>query len=475
MAGKTLFALLLTLIIAGCAMGPDFEEPVVETPETFINDSFDSLTVDPRIEIAWWEMFEDEVLDSLIAEALVNNRSTLVAASRIEEARAALGFTKADLYPGIGVQGSASRGNVAGTSKTEEIYENYFLAPVLNWEIDFWGKYRRAGEAAAAELMASEYALRSVQISLVSEVARTYFLLLDYLNRLEISKRTLESRERSLNIIEQRFEKGIIPELDVNQSQIQREIAAGAIPVHERLISQTENALSVLLGRTPGEIKREGDIFDRTVPPDIPPGLPSELLERRPDILQAKYTAKARNAQIGVAQAMRLPAINLTGLFGWASDDLSTFSTGDNAWSISGSLVGPIFEFGKNSRRVDIERERALQAVLRYEETVLEAFREVEDALVSVRTYREQMETVERKLRAARNAASLSAERYDKGVTSYLEVLETERTLFSVELELSELSQAYLNSYVRLYKSLGGGWGPGENMDGQEEEGDGNG
>ena len=451
--------ILTVLLAAGCAMGPDFEEPVVETPESFRADSFDSLRIDPRIELAWWELFDDAVLDSLIGTALMENRSAQIAASRIVEARAALGFTKADLYPKLDIAGSASRGNLAGTNQTEDIRENYFLAPVLSWEIDFWGKYRRASEAAFSELMATEYSLRSVQISLVSEVARTYFLLLDYEHRLEISRQTLESRKVSLDIIQQRFDKGIIPELDVNQAEIQLEIAAGAIPVHERLIVVTENALNVLLGRPPADIMQHCEILDRTVPPDIPPGLPSGLLERRPDILQAKYQAQAQNARIGVAQAMRFPAISLTGIFGLASDDLSTFTTGDAAWSVSGSLVGPIYNFGKNARRVDIERERAFQALLNYENTVLEAFREVEDALVGVRTYREQMESSERKLRAARNAARLSAERYDKGVTSYLEVLETERTLFEVELELSSLRQSYLNAYVRLYKSLGGGWG----------------
>jgi len=235
--------------------------------------------------------------------------------------------------------------------------------------------------------------------------------------------------------------------------------------VHRRLVAVTENALSVLLGRPPVGLELHGDILEWSVPPDIPPGLRSGLLERRPDILQAKYLVRAQNARIGVAQAMRLPAISLTGIFGLASDELSAFTTGENAWSVSGTLFGPLFNFGKNSRRVDIERERTRQTLLQYENTVLEAFREVEDALISVQTYREQMETVERKLIAARNAARLSAERYDKGVTSYLEVLDTERTLFSVELELSELKQTFLNTYVRLYKSLGGGW-----MSGTEEE-----
>lgn len=463
-----IFIVIFASVLAGCAMGPDFEEPVVETPESYRADTFDSLRIDPRLELSWWELFEDTVLDTLIATSLRENKSTQIAASRIEEARAALGFTKADIYPRIDIAGGASRGNLTGTNKTETINENYFLAPALSWEIDFWGKFRRSNEAAASELMATEYSLRSVQLSIISEVARTYFLLLDYMHRLDVSRNTVESRKGSLDIIQQRFDKGIIPELDVNQAEIQLEIAVGAVPVYERLLAVTENALSVLLGRAPADLGLYGDILDRTIPPDIPPGIPSGLLDRRPDIMQAKYLAKAQNARIGVAQAMRLPAISLTGILGLASDDLSTFTTGDPAWSVAGSLVGPIYNFGKNSRRVDIERERARQSLLRYENTVLEAFREVDDALTGVRTYREQMEAAERKLAAARNAARLAAERYDKGVTSYLEVLETERTLFGVELELSELRQTYLNSYILLYKSLGGGWGP----QGEEEPSD---
>ena len=455
-AGIKTGLVIIVSVLAGCALGPDFEEPVVDTPEAYLSDS---LKVDTQLELSWWDLFDDATLDSLISTALSENRTALIAASRIEEARAALGFTRADIYPKIDIHGSASRGNLAGTNKTDEINENYFLAPVLSWEIDFWGKFRRSNEAAASVLLATEYSLSSVQISLVAEVARTYFLLLDYRNRLAISERTLESRMVSLDIIQKRFDKGIIPELDLNQAQIQKEIAAGAIPVHRRLVAVTENALSVLLGRPPVGLELRGDILEWSVPPDIPQGLRSGLLERRPDILEAKYLVRAQNARIGVAQAMRLPAISLTGIFGLASDELSAFTTGENAWSVSGTLVGPLFNFGKNVRRVDIERERTRQALLQYENTVLEAFREVEDALIGVQTYREQMETVERKLKAARNAARLSAERYDKGVTSYLEVLDTERTLFSVELELSELKQTYLNTYVRLYKSLGGGWG----------------
>ncbi|MBW2607585.1 MAG: efflux transporter outer membrane subunit, partial [Deltaproteobacteria bacterium] len=335
----------------------------------------------------------------------------------------------------------------------------------LSWEIDFWGKFRRANEAAMAELMASEYSLRIVQISLISEVVSTYFLLLDYNQRLEVSENTLDSRLYSLDIIQKRFDKGIISELDLNQAQIQKEIAAAAIPVYERLISKTKNALSILLGRLPGEIEKGIDLGSQTIPPEIPAGLPASLLQRRPDIVQAEYLLQAQNAKIGIAQALRLPAITLTGILGVASDELSSLTSNGAAWSISGSLFGPLFNFNKNVLRVVIEEEKTKQALYHYENTVLRAFREVEDALVEVRTYKKQIAAVKKKFKAAKNAAALSTLRYDKGVTSYLEVLDTERTLFSVELELSELRQDYHNAYVKLYKALGGGWISKEEMD----------
>jgi multidrug efflux system outer membrane protein len=309
-----------------------------------------------------------------------------------------------------------------------------------------------------SELLASQYALRTVQIGLIAEVASTYFLLLDYNQRLEISKRTLESRLDSLDIIQKRFDYGMVPEIDLNQAQIQKEIAASAIPIHKRLIAQTENAMSILLGRLPTNFEPLRELRDMDVPPDIPAGLPSALLERRPDIHQAQYQLQAQNARIGIAEALRLPAVNLTGILGLASPELSELTSGDPAWSISGSLFGPLFNAGRNKRRVEIEEERTKQAVYGYENTVLLAFREVEDALVGVETYKQQIAAVDSKLKAAQNAAYLSSERYDKGVTSYLEVLETQRTLFNVELERSEVKQQYLSAYVKLYKALGGGW-----------------
>ena len=453
-------------LLAGCAMGPNFQKPQMETPQHFRLSEMES---DSLLNLKWWDLFDDPILDSLVSLALENNKDLRIAASRVEEAQTTLGFTKADILPKLDIQGGASRGNFASGLQLPEEVNNFYVAPVLSWEIDFWGKFRRANESARAQLLASEYGLKTVQIGLISEVVSTYFILLDYQQRLRVSENTLESRLQSLDIIQKRFNRGIIPEIDLNQSQIQKEIALSAIPVHKRLIAKTENGLSVLLGRFPSEIKGQLRLKEQTVPPQIPVGLPSMLIERRPDIMQSMYNVQSQNARIGIAQAMRLPSISLTGLFGFASDDLSNLTDGDPAWSISGNLFGPIFNFNKNVRRVEIEEERTKQALLNYEKTVLTAFREVEDALIEVETYGEQVVAVKRKLSAAQNAANLSRERYDKGVSSYLEVLDTERTLFDVELELSQLRQQYLNAYVKLYKSLGGGWTAKEEVQTQKQ------
>ena len=447
--------MLVFILVSGCAVGPDFEKPVVETPDQYRSDN---MPVEADVNLEWWKLFNDPVLYLFVAMALENNKDLQLAAARVEEARASVGFTRADQFPQLNIQGGAGTGNSTGGSRSDQTSSSYYISPMVNWEIDFWGKFSRATEAARAQLMASEYALKTVQISLISEVVGTYYLLLDYHLRLEISKSTLESREKSLDIIQKRFDRGIIPELDVNQAQIQKEIAASAIPLFERSVARTENALSILLGKLPGSIKIGEGLASQTVPPVIPVDLPSNLLERRPDVNEAMNILKAQTANIGVAEAYRLPSITLTGLFGLASTQLSSLTSQGGIWSVQGGLFGPIFDFYKNIRRVQIEEAKTKQALAFYENTALIAFREVEDSLVDISTYKNQITSVSNKLKAAKNANRLSKLRYDKGVSSYLEVLETERALFSAELELSELRQQYLNSYVRLYKALGGGW-----------------
>lgn len=446
---------VLVMILSSCAVGPDFQKPQVDTLDVY---RFDSLKVDSIANLEWWNLFDDPILDSLVITSLRNNKDLLIAVSRIEEARANLGFTKADIYPKIDIQAGASRGDYALGVRLPELGNNFNVSAPLSWEIDFWGKLRRANESARAQLLASEYSLRTVQLGLISEVVSVYFQLLDYDQRLKIAEETLLSRNKSLNIIQQKFDQGIIPEIDLNQAQIQKEIAASAVPIYRRLKVKTENVLNILLGRLPLEIERGKRLQEQTIPPDIPPGLPAQLLERRPDIRQAEYLVMAQNAQIGVAEAMRLPAISLTAVLGFASTDLSSVISGGPAWSIGGNLFGPLFNFGKNIRRVEIQEEKTKQALLGYENTVLNAFREVEDALVEVQTFREQVSAKRRQTVAARNALSLSKERYDGGVTSYLEVLDAERSWFTAELELSDIRRSYLTAYIKLYKALGGGW-----------------
>ena len=448
---------MTALLLSACMLGPDFQKPDLEPPETF-RFAESGAEMAEEVNLKWWELFSDPILASLVQTALENNLDVKTAVSRIEEARATLGFTEADLYPMLDIQGGAQIGNYIGRGRSDTTDKSAYIAPVLSWEIDFWGKYRRSNESARAALLASQYSLRTIQISLVAEVVSTYYLLLDFHQRLALSEFTLESRQESLDIIQKRFNRGIIPEIDVNQAQIQREIAVAAIPLYRRSIAKTENVLSILLGQYPQAIKTGVELHLQPVPPAIPMGLPSTILERRPDVSVALAQLHSQTAKIGVAEAMRFPAISLTGLLGVASAELGGVTDSGEIWSAGAGLTGPIFNWNKNLRRVDIEEERTRQALLNYEKVVLQAYREVADALVEIDTLDEQLISVARKNDAALNANKLSKLRYDKGATSYLEVLDTERTLFSVGLELSELEQQYRNAYVRLYKALGGGW-----------------
>lgn len=451
--------LVLVFLIAGfnaCMVGPNYQRPEVETPEEYRY----STENDTIHDLVWRDIFKDPVLIDLIDSALVNNFDAQIAASRIVESRYYLGYTKADQYPSISYGGSGGFGNTLGGLPTgDNAVGSFNVTGNFNWELVFWGKYRRATEAAKAELIATEYGLKAVEISLITDVAKTYYLLLDYRSRLEIAKNTLITRKESTRIIGERYNMGIIPEIDLNQAQIQEDIAAATIPNYERLVAFTENTLSILLGENPKEIITDSEIGNVVIPDSIPAGLPSQLLTRRPDVLQSEQMLIAQNARIGVAQAMRFPAISLTAMIGMASPDLSAFNATDALMGTVGAgLFGPIFNFGKNKRRVDIERERTEQMKLSYEKAVVSAFRETEDALINIETLERELVFVTNQVKSSTNAAMLSKERYDGGVTSYLEVLEAERSLFNIELYYTELLQRRLSAYSDLFKVLGGGW-----------------
>jgi len=456
MRGRIVLAGLM-FVVSGCMLGPDYRTPEVETPERFKQPAKEGESI---ANLDWWNLFDDPNLRDLINLALEENKELAIAVSRIEEARARYGFVRADLYPQIDGGAAVSRGNPFGAilpnAATTDVYS---LAADFSWEIDLFGKLRRSNEAARAELLATEEARRTVTIGLIADVASSYLLLRDFDTRLEISQRTLQGRQESLEIIQARFDQGIVPMLDVNQAEIEEYDAAAQVASFQRSIIEAENLINVLVGRNPEAIfARRAGVVDMA-PPEVPAGLPSELLERRPDVREAAQSLAAQTAQVGIAEALRFPSLSLTGTLGLASNDLSDLNSGDSKiWNIGASFFGPIYNAGKNKRRVEVEVARTEQVLRRYELTVLQALREVEDALAGIRTYYDEALARQRQVTAARSASTLSRARYDGGVTSYLEVLESDRSLFRAELAESAVRREQLVSYVELYKALGGGW-----------------
>ena len=449
----------MSLVLAGCKLTPDYERPELAVPGAYDQGAAPGASL---ADLDWWELYRDPQLEALIRVALVENKDLQLALARVAEARARVTVTRADQFPFVDVFGSAGRGRqsqilLPGAPTQDE----FAISAQLSFEIDLWRKYARATEGARADLFATEAAQRNVRISLVATVANTYFLLRDLDARLEISRRTAVSRTESLGIVEARFEKGVVPELDVYQARIELSDAEAAVASFERQVVQTENALRVLLGRYPAEVVRGLPLDEQSLPPDVPAGLPSELLQRRPDVLAAEQQLAAETARIGVAEALRWPSISLTGSFGAIATELSDINTNEaKAWNLLAGLAAPIWNSGQLKANAKAQRAVAEQALRSYEASVLQAFREVEDALVSVRTLRVEHEARLRARDAAREAARLSRARYDGGVVDYLEVLDSERSLFRSELDESSTRRASLDAVVLLYKALGGGWDP---------------
>lgn len=455
--GRLPAVVLLASLLGACTLTPDYERPELDIPDEYGQEAPSGESI---ANLDWWDLFQDEQLDLLIRTALEENKDLGIALSRVEEARLTVISVRANQFPflditAFGGRDRQSRELVPGARSDDR----FLLAGDLSYQVDLWGEFSRATEAARADLLASEYAHRNVTILLVSEVARTYLLLRDLDARLAIAQRTLQTRLESLEIIQARFDKGTVSELDVHQAQIEVAVAEVSIASFQRQVVQTQNALRVLLGRNPGPVTRGATLQGQVFPPDIPTGLPSELLQRRPDVVQAEARLEAATARVGVAEALRYPSISLTGRYGAESADLSDLNSGDaETWNIGANILGPIFNSGQLKAQADAAREQAEQALLGYEATLQGAFREVEDALVAVRTYRDEHAAQARRAAAATNAARLSRARYDGGVVDYLEVLDTERTLFNAELEESVALQQYFSAIVQLYAALGGGW-----------------
>ena len=462
MMGRPRFILPTLLLLGGCALGPDYERPELEIPEKYVQPVEEG---ESFANMPWWGLFHDPVLQDLIRVSLEENQDLGIATSRIEEFRATLGVTRADQFPSVDISATGAQArnseNVFPGNLVDGTVENYRVSADVFFELDLFGRLRRSTEAARAQLLSVEENRRSITISLVSSVASSYMTLRDLDAQLEIARRTRDVREESLKIIQARFDKGTVPRLDVNQAEIELAVAAAAVSAAERAVAQTENNLSILLGRNPGSIPRGLALEQQLLPPGVPSGLPSELLQRRPDVLASEAELAAQTARIGIAEAARWPSLSLTGSLGLETDDLSNLNdSGSDFWNAGISLLAPVFNAGRNKDRVAVERARTEQALLSYEQAVLRAFREVEDSLVAARTYREEYAARQRQVAAARSAAVLSRARYNGGVTSYLEVLDTERSLFSAELSESQTLRLYFNAVIELYKALGGGWNP---------------
>jgi multidrug efflux system outer membrane protein len=453
---------LATALLAGCMMGPDYTRPPIDTPKSFIFEPKDAADT---VNTQWWRQFNDPVLDQLIAEALANNLNVKVAAANVEQAAAVLTQTRSSLFPQVGYGASAGRARSTETGTAPELaslipnpQSSYQALLSATWEIDLWGRIRRLSETSRANLLATDEARRGVILSLVAAVATNYLTLRGQDEQLVIAEATLGTYAESVRLFELQFKYGQVSQMEVSQAQSQYETAAAQIPQIESQIAQTESVLSVLLGRNPGPIPRGNTIYTLVLP-SVPAALPSALLERRPDLLQAEDNLIAANAQIGAAKALYFPAISLTGGAGSASASLSNLFSGPaRIWSYAGQLSGPIFSFGAVSGQVAQAEAAQRAALYSYRLAIQNAFSDVENALVANAKLKDQLAAQEKLVASLKDFARLANLQYTGGYTSYTTVLQAEQSLFPAELTLASVRASMFSSAVNIYKNMGGGW-----------------
>lgn len=458
---RRLIVIASAILITGCMVGPDYRRPAVDTPESFRYEDEDAHdTADTN----WWKEFDDAVLDSLIHEALANNKNVKIAAANIEQAAGVLMQTRAPLFPQVTYDGSAARERLSRLNATPvpstvpNPQTSLELLAGATWEIDLWGRIRRLSEAAQANLFSTREARRGVILSLVASVSSSYIQLRGLDDQLEIAQRTLATYGESVKLFELQFAHGQVSQMTVEQARSQYETAAATIPQIESQVAQTEHALCILLARKPGPIER-GKSISQVAAPTVPAGLPSELLERRPDLAQAEQDLIAANAQIGAAKALYFPTISLTAALGVQSAELSDLFKGPaRVWSYAGSFTGPIFTAG--SIRGQVKQAESLQkaALQSYENAILTAFSDVENALVSYRKLCEQQKAEERLVTSLREYERLAWLQYNGGYTPYLTVLDAQSQLFQAELNFSQARTSVLAALINIYKAMGGGW-----------------
>jgi multidrug efflux system outer membrane protein len=459
--GLSIIGALCLLLLSSCVQGPDYVKPNVEVPSAYRFAGTPAQTDTETASEAWWSGFGDPYLDGLVREALAKNRDLRIATGRVDEFAAILAGTRSQGLPQVGYGISANR------ARTSEEKIPPFVDPLSNtfgsilsasWEIDLWGRIRRETEAAQANLLASEEARRGVTLTLIASVIASYVTLLDLDEQLRVSEATLVGRKHSVEIFEKRFAGGWISEFEMTQARADYESVASQQPPIRQAIATQEHALSVLLGRNPGRIERSTSL-EALRSPVVPAGLPSELLTRRPDILQAEQQLIASNALIGAARALFFPRITLTGLFGFASGSLGSLFTGPaHTWSFTGDVAGPIYTGGGLTAAVDQAEARRDQQFANYELVIQNAFRDVEDSLADLQNSAELRNTAEKRVDTLTRSVELATERYENGYSDYLDVLDAERNLFNAQLQLASARGDYQRALVSLYRALGGDW-----------------
>jgi multidrug efflux system outer membrane protein len=454
-------AMMLALLLAGCAVGPNYKTPDAHPPAAFRAD--DSSLTNSLGDLPWWQLFQDTNLQKLIHTALTNNYDLRVAVARVEESRAMLAQSRSQFYPQVTYLGASGFGR-----NVQDGYPAYLgggaakgndFAGSVSWEIDFWGRIRRQTEAARADYFASDEARRNVMISLISMVAQSYFQLLALDREMDIARDTTNSFALSLKIFSDRLRGGVSSKLETSAAEAALASAAATIPDLRRQIATQENMIRIVLGFNPGPVARPPGALETERLPEIPAGLPSALLERRPDIRQAEQLMRAANASIGVAEANFYPKISLTGLFGEVGPGLTAFSGGAlNAWSAAGNIAGPLFEGGLLKAQLRQARASWDESRFQYQSTVLNAFQEVSDALVSRQELAQEREEQSRAVTAYQEAVKVANQRYRGGQANYYELLQEQQLLFPAQNALTQTVLNQLLATVQLYKALGGGW-----------------
>ena len=459
---KNIFFCVTALSLAGCAIGPNYKRPTVNAPAEF-RDVEREHSTNSLADLSWWSVFKDPNLQNLVRAALTNNYDLRITLARMDQAHALQAQARSQFLPQVGYEGEANRGRNEylglPTPNGGQTMNSFLGGFNAFWEIDLWGRVRRMNEAARANFMATQEGRRAVTISVVSGVAKAYFDLLELDDQLAIAKRTRDSYEHTYKLFDDQHAGGLASKLELSRAKLALASVSANIPEIERQIALKENEINALLGNNPGPVPRTSTLLAQELPLELPVGLPSTLLERRPDVRAAEQQVRAANAGIGVAVGDFFPRIGLTTFYGGTSTELHNLvSSGANIWSAAASAAGPMFTGGRLTGRYREAKAACEEAKLQYQNTALNAFREVSDALISRRRFDEERAEQTEAVNAGRDAVAVATDRYQEGKASYYEVLEAQQQLFPAENALSHIEAGRRLTVVQLYKALGGGW-----------------